>query len=149
MKNILSNVSAFVWFVAILIWGVLLLPICVIMMPTNIRTIWETGFATVTVGYAFLILFGLVFGFTMIVPVFRRCLKKLPWLYPYIVILMADALILTVAEEILNYGYQVKSDARHTIFSVIMVIQIIVCRVVMCLYFKKKPVKIARDEDEE
>lgn len=149
MKNILSHVSAFVWFVVVLIWGVLLLPICVIMMPTNIRTIWESGFATVTVGYAFLILFGLIFGLTMIVPAFRRCLKKLPWLYPYIVILMVDALILTVAEEILNYGYQVKSDARHTVFSIIMIIQIIVCRVVMCIYFSKKPARIARGEDEE
>ena len=85
----------------------------------------------------------------MLVPAFRKCFRKLPWLYPYITILMADVTILSIGIELLNYGYQVQSDSRHTLFLWLMIVVIVVLRVAMCIYFHKKPMRIARDEYEQ
>ena len=123
-------------------------PSCLKLL-TDISTIIKSGFATQTIGFIFLVIFGLVFGITMLVPAFRKCFRKLPWLYPYITILMADVTILSIGIELLNYGYQVQSDSRHTLFLWLMIAVIVVLRVAMCIYFHKKPMRIARDEYEQ
>ena len=45
--------------------------------------------------------------------------------------------ILSVAETIINKGYTVMSTPRHVISIIIMIIQLVVCRVIMCWYLKK------------
>lgn len=102
----------------------------------------QVRLSTQTIGFIFLVIFGLVFGITMHVPAFRKCFRKLPWLYPYITILMADVTILSIGIELLNYGYQVQSDSRHTLFLWLMIAVIVVLRVAMCIYFHKKPMRI-------
>lgn len=149
MKKILSNIAAIVWFFAALLWMLLIMLLCLIMIPTDISSMLKSGFGTQTAGFLFLLFFSFIYGITMLVPAFRKCFKVLPWLYPYTVILTMDIIILAVAEEILNYGYSVQNDTRHTIFFVIMIVQMVVCRLAMCLYCHKKTVRIARDDYEQ
>ena len=126
-----------------------MLPITLIMLPSDITSIMDSGFGTQPIGFTFLLVFGLVFGITMLVPAFRKCFRKLPWLYPYITILTADVAILSIGIELLNYGYQVQSDSRHTLFLVLMIVQIAVCRIAMCILCRKKPIRIAREDYEQ
>lgn len=149
MMKWISNIAAVLWFFAILVWMLLLLPLCIIMIPSmDINVILRSGFGTNIVGFMMIFLIGLVFGITMLIPAFRKCFKVLPWLYTYIMVLSADVIILSIAEEILNYGFRVQNNTRHTVFKIIMFLQIIVCRLAMCWYFHKKPMKIAREDYE-
>ena len=149
MKRWIPNIAAIVWFFGVLIWMLLMLPIILIILPSNITSIVESGFATRSIGFIYLLVFGLIFAITMLVPAFRKCFYKLPWLYPYITILTADVAILAIGIEILNYGYQVQSDSRHMLFLVLMIAQIVVCRIAICILFHKKPMKIAREDYEQ
>lgn len=149
MKRWISNIAAVLWFFGVLIWMLLMLPITLIMLPSDITSIMDSGFGTQPIGFTFLLVFGLVFGITMLVPAFRKCFRKLPWLYPYITILTADVAILSIGIELLDYGYQVQSDSRHTLFLVLMIVQIAVCRVAMCILCHKKPMRIAREDYEQ
>ena len=97
------------------------------------------GFSSEPIGFVFLFLFGLVFGITGWVPAFRRCYYKLPWLYPLSTIMTMDLLILSIAEAILAKGLQVSSTSRHAATIIIMILQVVICRIVMCIYLKKNP----------
>lgn len=149
MKRRISNIAAILWFFGVLIWMLLMLPITILMLPSDITSILESGFGTQPIGFTFLLMFGLIFGITMLVPAFRKCFYKLPWLYPYITILTADITILAIGIEILNYGYQVQSDSRHTIFLILMIAQIVVCRIALCIFCHKKPMRIEREDYEQ
>lgn len=149
MKRWISNIAAVLWFFGVLIWMLLMLPITLIMLPSDITSIMDSGFGTQPIGFTFLLVFGLIFGITMLVPAFRKCFRKLPWLYPYITILTADVAILSIGIELLNYGYQVQSDSRHTLFLVLMLVQIVVCRIALCTLCHKKPMRIAREDYEQ
>lgn len=149
MKRWISNIAAILWFFGVLIWMLLMLPITILMLPSDITSILESGFGTQPIGFTFLLMFGLIFGITMLVPAFRKCFYKLPWLYPYITILTADITILAIGIEILNYGYQVQSDSRHTIFLILMIAQIVVCRIALCIFCHKKSMIVAREYYEQ
>ena len=58
---------------------------------------------------------------------------------------MADILIITIGIAILNYGYEVQSEARHTLFYILMLAQMIICRLAMCVYLKLKPLKYTKE----
>lgn len=139
---------ATIWFFCVLLWTLLMMLFVLIMLPSDITSMMKSGFSTQTVGFIFLFLFGIVYGITMLVPAFRKCFYKLPWLYAYIIIITADILIISIGEQILNYGYSVQNDTRHTIFFWLMIMQIVVCRIAMCIYCHKKPMRIVRDEYE-
>ncbi len=147
MKNILSNIFAFLWFFGVLGWVVLLMLIAVPMIFfMDIIGMINTGFATSTIGFAFVFMAGFVLAITGWVPAFRRCYIKLPWLYPLSSILMVHLVILSIAEEILAKGYAVINTSRHTIAIILMIVQIILCRIAMCVYFKKKPLIMKKGE---
>ena len=123
--------------------------IALIMLPNDIASIINSGFGIESIGFTLLLIFSFIFGITMLVPAFRKCFRKLPWLYPYITILTANITILAIGIQILNYGYQVQSDTRHMLFFVLMIVQIIVCRLAMCIFCHKKPMRIAREDYEQ
>lgn len=140
MKNAISNILAILWFFGVLIWTVLFLFIGNIMIFfKNIVGMLKTGFATSTIGFAFLFIAGFVFAITGWVPAFRRCYYKLPWLYPLSMMLTMHLGILSIAETILAKGFSVISAPRHVAAIVIMIIQVIACRALMCIYLKKNP----------
>lgn len=110
MKNAISNILAILWFFGVLIWTVLFLFIGNIMIFfMDIVGMLKTGFATSTIGFAFLFIAGLVFAITGWVPAFRRCYYKLPWLYPLSMMLTMHLGILSIAETILAKGFAVIS----------------------------------------
>ena len=132
MKNVISNILAILWFFGVLIWTILTLFMDILGML-------KTGFTTSTIGFAFLFIACFVFAITGWVPAFRRCYYKLPWLYPLSMMLTMHLGILSIAEIILAKGFEVISTPRHVVAIVIMIIQVIVCRAVMCIYLKKNP----------
>ncbi len=149
MKRWISNIAAILWFFGVVIWMLLMLFIALIMLPNDIASIINSGFGIESIGFTLLLIFSFIFGITMLVPAFRKCFRKLPWLYPYITILTANITILAIGIQILNYGYQVQSDTRHMLFLVLMIVQIIVCRLAMCIFCHKKPIRIAREDYEQ
>lgn len=149
MKRVISNIAAAFWFFYAVMCMALALPVVTIEVSKNIKTIVECGFSVQSEGVILLMIFGLIFGITMLVPAFRKCFYVLPWLYPYITILTADLMILAIGIEILNYGYQVQSDARHTFFFWLMIVQMVVCRIVLCIFCHKKTMRIEREDDEQ
>lgn len=149
MKRWISNIAAILWFFGVVIWMLLMLLFTLLILPSDMTSIIDSGFGIKPIGFTFLLIFSFIFGITMLVPAFRQCFRKLPWLYPYITILTANVTILSIGIAILNYGYQVQSDTRHTLFFVLMIVQIIVCRIAMCFFFHKKPMRIAREDYEQ
>lgn len=148
MKRVISNIAAGIWFFYPLMLMLLALPMVLVQLFNEIPTIMEYGFTMNTQGTVLLMVFGLIFGITMIVPAFRIWFRVLPWLYPYITILTADFAIIAIGIKILNYGYQVQSDTRHTLFFWLMIAQIVACRIAMSIFCHKKPMRIAREDYE-
>lgn len=143
MKEMISNILAILWFFGVLIWTLLLMFLATFgLILGNIIIMLESGFSSVTIGFEFLILFGLVFGITGWVPAFRRCYHKLPWLYPLSMMMTMHLFILSIAEAILAKGFQMISTSRHDATIFIMILQVIICRIVMCIYLKKNPMVI-------
>lgn len=149
MKKCISYIAAGIWFFYPLMPMLFALPFVLIELSKEIPTIMEYGFTISTEGTVLLMIFGIIFGITMLVPAFGNCFRAFPWLYPYITILTADFAILSIGIDILNYGYQVQSDTRHTVFFWLMIAQIVVCRIVLCILCHKKPMRIARDDYEQ
>lgn len=140
MKNKIANIFAVLWFFGVVIWTLLLMVFVILgIIFGDIVVMLKTGFSSSTIGFVFLFLTGLVFGITGWVPAFRRCYYKLPWLYPLSMMLTMDLLIISIAEAILAKGFQVISAPRHMATIIIMILQVIICRAVMCVYLKKNP----------
>ena len=141
MKKMLSNIITTIWFWWIML-GTLILGVVMILgiLFSDILVMLKSGFSTSIIGYIVLAILGLIFAITGWVPVFRKCYYKYPWLYPFIVVMMMHLAILSIAEIILATGFSVISTPRHIATIIIMVIQVIVCRLIMCLYLKKYPV---------
>ena len=140
MKNIISNILACLWFFGVLLETLLFMFVVILMIFfSDIIGMLKSGFSTSTIGFIFLMLAGLIFGLTGLIPAFRRCYYKLPWLYPLSMIMTMHLAILSIAEAILATGFSVISTPRHIAAIIIMIVQIIVCRVVMCIYLKKNP----------
>lgn len=139
LSNILSNLFAIIWFFGVLLWILFSETIIILVVFYNIVGMLKSGFSTPTVGFVYCFFAGWSFAITGWVPAFRKCYYKLPWLYPYSMIMTMHLFILSIAEAILAKGFSVISTPRHVAAIIIMVIQIIVCRAVMCIYLKKYP----------
>lgn len=138
MKRFLSNLLAILWFFGVTIWVLLFVALVDIMIIfMDILGPIQSGFSTTTIGFIVLFVAGFAFALTGWIPPFRKCYYKLPWLYPASMILTMHLFILSVAETIINKGYTVMSTPRHVISIIIMIIQLVVCRVIMCWYLKK------------
>lgn len=147
LKSILSALPAVLYFLTIMWWVILLMPMLTfITLVADIPTIIESGFAAPSVPPPFIAIFGLFIGLSLSVPAFRKMYYKLPWLYPYVKIIYMDLVIVGVASMILNYGYQVQNPTRHNLFYILMLIQLVVCRLLMCVYLQKRKVNYIGEE---
>lgn len=143
--KILSNLLAIIWFFGVLLWTVLFGTIGILMVfLEDIVGMLKDGFAKPPMGFVFCFFAGLIFAVTGWVPAFRKCYYKLPWLYPYSMMMMMHLFILSIAESILAKGFSVISTPRHVAAIMIMVIQIIACRAAMCIYLKKYPMVLRK-----
>lgn len=141
LKGYLGSTTAFIYFVLVMWWIILLLVLSPLMLFTDIQTIRESGFATSNVGMDLIGILGLFIGLSLLIPSIRKIYYKLPWLFPLVKILFIDVAIMGTAVSILNYGYEIGNATRHNIFYALMIGQIVVCRIAMCIYFHKKPIK--------
>jgi len=71
--------------------------------------------------------------------------RVLPWLYSFVKIFYVNLIILGIGLIILNFGYQTQNNTRHTVFFILMILQVVICRLAMCIYFKIKPAKIINE----
>jgi len=141
-KGLFGSAAAFIYFLAVMWWVLLLLPFVILMLITDIGTIRSSGFGTVNSGVTFVAVFGLFLGLSLLIPAFRKMYYKLPWLFPYVKIMYLNLIIVSIAEALLNYGYQVQNPTRHTLFFILMIVQIIVCRLLMSFYFSRTKVLV-------
>ncbi|NLM21385.1 MAG: hypothetical protein GX207_06510 [Peptococcaceae bacterium] len=149
-KGFFGSVAALVYFLTVMWWVLLLLPFVVLMLFTDIGVIRSSGFSTVNTGISFIAIFGLLLGLSLLIPAFRKMYYKLPWLFPYVKIMYLNLIIMSIAVALLNYGYEVQNPARHTLFFILMIIQIIIFRLLMSLYFSRNRVPyIGGNSDEQ
>lgn len=149
-KSFFGSVAALVYFLTVMWWVLLLLPFVVLMLFTDIGVIRSSGFSTVNTGISFIAIFGLLLGLSLLIPAFRKMYYKLPWLFPYVKIMYLNLIIMSIAVALLNYGYEVQNPARHTLFFILMIIQIIIFRLLMSLYFSRNRVPyIGGNSDEQ
>lgn len=141
LKDFLGNAAAVIYFFVVMLILMLMLIIVPFILISEISTIREVGFATSTIGTTFIGVFGIFIGISLLVPVFRKMYYKLPWMFPFVKILFFDVVVLSIGVMILNFGYEVQSESRHTLFFILMLIQLILCRAAMCIYFSKKKVQ--------
>lgn len=134
-----SNMFAVLWFFCVLLPVILGGLRITALILFNIVEMLKSGFWTIHGGLGLCAIIGMVFAFTGLIPTLRKCYYKLPWLYPLSMMMTMDILILAIAEEILAIGFSVISSPRHLITTIIMIIQITVCRMLMCVYLKKHP----------
>ncbi|ORT99714.1 hypothetical protein D081_1598 [Anaerovibrio sp. JC8] len=62
--------------------------------------------------------------------------------------LMMNLFIAALAEFILEQGFAVTGSPRYEITVFLMIVQVIVCRYIMCLYLKKHPVVYYKDDEQ-
>lgn len=148
LKLFFGSLSAFLYFILVMWWIILLLAFLPIMLLDDIRIIMESGFSTVNSGMIFIGIFGLFIGLSLLIPSIRKMYYSLPWLFPYVRILYIDVVILGIATTILNYGYELQNTTRHAIFFILTIVQIVLCRIAMCIYLCRNPVKQIGGENE-
>ncbi|ACA54823.1 hypothetical protein FDC45_13955 [Clostridium botulinum] len=140
-KGILGNIAATIYFIFPMCLILIILIVIPIGFLTDVSAIRGSGFAPPNTITPFMGICGFVIGLSLLIPPLRKMYKALPWLYPLTKIFYVNLVILSIGLEILNRGYQVINNARHATFFILMIIQIIACRIAMCIYFKLKPAK--------
>lgn len=141
MKGFLGNVVAFCYFIFVMSFILLLL----IFMPfgflMEIKSELVSGFAGPNTGASLIAACGFFIGLSLLIPTLRKMYRGLPWLYPLVKILFINLIILCIGLMIMNNGYQVKNGVRHAIYFILMILQIVICRIAMCIYFKFRPAR--------
>lgn len=105
---------------------------------SNIGTVISSGFSGPDIAMNFIRVMALFIGISMLVPPLREMYSIFPWIFYFVKVIFADLVIFCIALTILNYGFEIQSQSRHILFIIIMIVQIIVCRIIMCLYLKKR-----------
>lgn len=140
MRRIVSNLLAVLWFFGVLVEALLFSALYILVVVfDHIAGALRTGYATSPGGIVVCFAVGAILVITGWVPALRKCYYKLPWLYPLSMLMAMHLFIISIAEIILSKGFSVMNMPRHIITVVIMVIQLLVCRMIMCIYLKKYP----------
>lgn len=139
VRSFLGNLSAILYFIVFMIFIIIYLFYGQFHFISLIKEVLDMGFYTSFTAMASVSIIGLLIAISLLVPPLRKMYYKLPWLFPYIKILFINIIILSIALYLINMGYEVQNETRHHTFFIIMIVQIIACRLAMCLYFYKKP----------
>ncbi|MEW8993249.1 hypothetical protein [Clostridium sp.] len=141
IKNLLGYIIATIYF----IFPMCLILLMLILMPlffiTDVSTVRSSGFAVPNTADLFIGTCGFFIGVSLLIPPLRKMYRVLPWLYSFVKIFYTNLIVLGIGLVILNFGYQTQNDTRHTIFFMLMILQVVICRLAMCIYFKTKPAK--------
>lgn len=132
---------ATIYFIFPMCFVLLLLIFIPISFISDVNSVRDSGFAGPNSAAPIIGMCGIFIGISLLIPLFRRMYRVLPWLYSFVKIFFVNLIILSIGITILNQGYQVNNNARHAKFFILMIVQIVICRIAMCIYFKLKPVK--------
>lgn len=147
MEDLKPSKLAGLWFYGVFLWFVLCSAFAIpIFILCSIIPMIRLGVAMSTGGFLICYMFSFLLMITLCVPSFRWCFYKFPWLYPFSIITLMNLFIIAISEKIIYEGYQVISTPRHIITIILMIIQIIVCRFIMCMYLDIRPFTTG-DED--
>jgi hypothetical protein len=141
LKSLLGSTFAAMYFIFLMSIVLLLLIFMPLGFLTEVDSMRSSGFATPNSAASFIGVSGLIIGLSLLIPPLRKMYGALPWLYSFTKIFFVNLIILNVALTILNIGYQINNSARHTMFFILMILQLVICRIAMCIYFRLKPVK--------
>ena len=140
-KDFFANAAAIIYFITIMLGTIFLLLLAPIMLLVDISRIMESGFANTNTGMDSIWILGMFIGISLLVPPFRRMYYKLPWLFPLVKIFYVNVVITGIAVTIMNYGYEIQDEARHTMFFTLAIAVLVVGRFLMCLWFNKRKVE--------
>lgn len=140
-KSFLGSMAAVIYFFIFMSTAILFLIFYPFMFISDVGMIIDSGFGVPVSATAFLVSCGTIIGLSTLIPPLRKMYYVLPWLYSFVTIFFMNLIILCAGIAILNYGYETVNEARHTLFFALMILQIIVCRIAMCIYFKIKPIR--------
>lgn len=141
LKDLLGYIIATIYLIfpmCLVLLMLILMPLIFLMTVSIVRS---SGFVGPNIATAFIGTCGFFIGLSLLIPPLRKMYKVLPWLYSFIKIFYVNLIIMSIGLAILNIGYQVQNDARHTMFFTLMIVQVLACRIAMCIYFKLKPAK--------
>jgi len=136
--NFLANALCVIYFFGVMLGTILFLVFTPIGFFTDILRIRESGFASAPTDFAFTGVLGLTTGLSLLIPPFRRMYHKLPWLFPLVKICFINVVIFEVANSVMNHGYAIMDTKRHNFYFVLAIIEIVLARALMCLWFHKK-----------
>lgn len=139
--SILGNAAAILYFLFVMWWVIFMLIFLPIVLMADIGIVRSSGYSIASPGATYIGMLGLFIGLSLLIPAFRKMYYKLPWMFPLVKISFLNLIIMSIADMLLNYGYEVQSPARQDLFFVIMICQIVISRVLMCVYFNKKKVQ--------
>lgn len=138
MSENLKTYFAGMWFVVILIPTILLGALIFFSIHIfMLDRVLQGANSTPSLGFNFFPLVSFPFLLTNLF--FRRCYKMIEKLYPFSIFALCDLFILSISEKIMDYGYDVMDPTRHALTVFAILIQFILCRIIMGIYFKKHP----------
>lgn len=140
LKRILGNTLVAAYFIfpfSIILLVLLLMPLLFLM---DVNAIMASGFAGPNLAASFIGVSGLFIGLSLLIPPLRKIYRVFPWLFPFVKIFFINFVILNIGLAILNFGYEISNEARHTTFFVLMIVQLVICRLGMSIYFRLRPV---------
>ncbi|MDP4144975.1 MAG: hypothetical protein Q8936_10920 [Bacillota bacterium] len=139
--NVIGNIAAVGYFIFPMSFVLLLFILMPINFLTDVDAMRTSGFAGQESASTYIALSGFFVGPSLLIPALRKMYRVLPWLYAFVTICFINLVVLSVGDLILYIGYQINNNTRHTIFFILMIVQLVVCRIAMCFYFKRKPIK--------
>lgn len=141
MKESKSIFRGFCWriyFFIIMFATILMLLLMPLMFIDDANAIISSGFSSRSGSRMLMVtgVVGLFIGISLVVKTLRGMYNRLPWLFPLVKVGYLNMIILNIATLILDYGYEQSNLTRHIIFITLMIVQILVCRIIMSIYFK-------------
>lgn len=137
MLESIKHFFAAMWF------GIVLIPLMsfggLIFVATIISIVemFFSGYSNRTMGLDYFQMSSFVFLITNLL--FRRCYTMIKKLYPLSIFALCNLFIISISEAIMSYGYEIADPTRHALTVLAIIIQFILCRVIMGLYFRKYP----------
>jgi hypothetical protein len=136
------------FFSGVLSWGyflIFMVPTLLFMIVLNFFSIFimiytlMTGYSTRIPWEWSIAMSAFILGFPLVIPFFKGMYNSFPWLYPLAKMLFINLAICYVGNGILDHGFEISDGARHFGYFLLLVLQLVLCRGLMSLYFAFKP----------
>lgn len=148
MKKVFSKLADIftVFYFLLMLLSILICIAAPIRSVQYIYGIIQSGYGSEQLGYFLLLSFGAFVAPSLLIPPLRKRLYSFfPWLYAFIKISFCNLFILALACIALNYGYEFLSSSRHLRFIALTLVILVIGRLLVCLYFHKRPISPIRE----